>query len=250
MLKFTSDQIEAIRPSVLSRFESGLLQHTERYFRNHWRALGAEPLRETIRLGIARAKIHRLVSQRDVYLYVGVMLYLGSGFDTDLQLPWARRLLEGEDIAFGPSRAESVYDEAREHMRRVYGLANEHLDAALQRGRNVFGSPLTIAPIRSEADLLAGLAWLFPKKFDAAGPGAMHALAVHGAEAIRQRNIATTRGAVLYMGLMFMLGQGFDSDPQFPWAAAALADDVVRDPAQRVERLANQSRAQLALWTG
>jgi hypothetical protein len=48
----------------------------------------------------------------------------------------------------------------------------------------------------------------------------------------------TLRGPIrFYVELMIQFGSGFDTDPQLPWASAALADKSVSDEMARAERL-------------
>jgi hypothetical protein len=249
MLTIAPRQADSLRAAVERQFELRLLAHIEQFFTNHWRVIGPEQLRVVVRLGIERAREYRCVSERDVYLYVGTMLYVGSHFDTDQQLPWAGSILHREDTLGMPSRAELVYDAARSYMRSTYGSQNEHLQTALERVHGTIEKAQVsdLAP-HSASELLLGLKWMFRRKFDYVGEAAMSALLKTCSAAVAQYGIATPRGAALYSGLMFMLGQGFDRDPQFPWAGAVLTDAAIVHPEQRVDRLYHAAREQLARW--
>lgn len=52
----------------------------------------------------------------------------------------------------------------------------------------------------------------------------------------------------IYTVLMFLLGSGFDTDEQFPWAAAVLEHGSIPDGAQRADRLYDEARGQLKKW--
>jgi hypothetical protein len=47
---------------------------------------------------------------------------------------------------------------------------------------------------------------------------------------------------------MFILGSGFDADPQFPWAAAILDDPSVGHPDQQAQRLHLAAMQHLEKW--
>ena len=47
---------------------------------------------------------------------------------------------------------------------------------------------------------------------------------------------------------MLILGSGFDADPQFPWAAAALKDGPAADPNERAKRLHGAAMQYLEKW--
>ena len=47
----------------------------------------------------------------------------------------------------------------------------------------------------------------------------------------------TSRQLTLYANLVFSLGIGFDTDPQFHWASTALLNESIENPTVRIERL-------------
>ena len=49
----------------------------------------------------------------------------------------------------------------------------------------------------------------------------------------------------LYIDMMIMLGAGFDSDPQLPWAAAILRDQSITHPTTRIDRVYTEAMAYL-----
>ncbi|NJN48013.1 MAG: hypothetical protein HC808_17770 [Candidatus Competibacteraceae bacterium] len=47
---------------------------------------------------------------------------------------------------------------------------------------------------------------------------------------------------------MFMLGSGFDNDPQYPWAKAVLKDIVRQDGVNKGELLYESAKTHLDKW--
>ena len=86
MLTISGRQMEPLRQAALEGFVSRTLHHVEAHFGNHWRIIGADQLRVVIRLAVERAGRHGLITEREVSLYLNLMLLLGSAFDADAQL--------------------------------------------------------------------------------------------------------------------------------------------------------------------
>ena len=87
MLSIRPEQMAAFEQAALKRFEDEMLAHIKTYFPNHWRIIGEAQLRKVIQYSVSQAEQYGLTTQREVCLYLNLMLLLGSDFDTDIQLP-------------------------------------------------------------------------------------------------------------------------------------------------------------------
>lgn len=250
MITISASQMVQLRQGVMSNFESDMLAHMRQFFPNHWRVVGPQALRQVVQLAVVKAGRHGWVSQREVCLYLSVMLYLGSHFDSDPQLPWAARVLARAADGCSPAAViTTLYDTTLDYLDQTYGGRNEHLGLALSRiGLLLKGEALAASRVHSADDVLAGLHWVLPTKSQAAGAAGMQALARECGIALHHWRLATPRGAALLMGLMFMLGHGVAEDPQFPWVRAGLQAAQDGLPEARVERLAALARQQFAAW--
>ena len=99
--------------AALKRFEDEMLEHIKTYFPNHWRIIGETQLRKVIQYSVSQAEQYGLTTQREVCLYLNLMLLLGSDFDTDVQLPWAEEVLMDEMIIDPYVRIERLYEEGK-----------------------------------------------------------------------------------------------------------------------------------------
>ncbi|MFO1372492.1 MAG: hypothetical protein U1F42_08880 [Candidatus Competibacteraceae bacterium] len=66
-----------------------------------------------------------------------------------------------------------------------------------------------------------------------------------GLKQAEKYGLVSERDVHLYVGLMFMLGSYFDRDPQLPWAAKILTDEIIPDPNARADRLHSRAMAYL-----
>ncbi len=249
MLKVRREQKEVFGEVAAKRFEDRTVQHVKEFFPKHCEILGEGPVRQVIRRGIERAEDHGLTSERDVTLYIGLMFMLGSNFDLDPQLPWAVEILDDDTTGNPNLRANRVYDKAMAYLDKVAGPNSEHLESALRRLRN---GPIPEVPGASLGEfaehMLAQLEATYPEKHAALGEDVLRKLIADGYEAARGYRLASRRGTTLYVSLMFMLGSGFDDDPQYPWAAAVLGDEGAGRADDKAERLHAEAMAHLEKW--
>lgn len=202
---------------------------------------GEEALLDAIRLGIARAARHGIDSGPDVARYITLMFFLGSDFVADPKFPWAREILE-DPAADEESKIERLKATALEVLDRSEGRENEFLEQALRRLRE---QPLEVLlPPRGEQDFVAymrgNLERLQPQRCAAIGDQALDALIERAVREAGKRGIRDEQGLGIYVGLAFMLGAGFATDPLYPWLRPIFDDhrDARATKAYRLYRAA------------
>ena len=163
------------------------------------------------------------------------MLALGSYFDRDVQLPWTVEILRRKPQGDGYARVRLLYDLAMRHVEEVNGRDGARLRAALTR--------LGSFCIGSVAELPDALAMVFPQKCEANQKVVDYAL-----ERCGSYGMATLGGNFLYAGAIKFLGQHFDIDPQFPWAAKVLSEIGI-SAEQKTHRFHDEGLQQRELWT-
>jgi hypothetical protein len=249
MLTISKDQIESLNRATSERFVFRTLRHIETHFSTHWRIIGEAQLRVVIRLAVERAGRHRLTTERDVCLYLNLMLLLGSAFDADMQLPWATKILSDAAVPNPQGRLERVYDAALEYLDRVAGKRDEHWDRALKRvSTHVNDKTGMPSAANFDDDAISLLESIYPHKFAAAGEKVISTFIAAAAQAAREHGAASRDHVMIYVSLAYMLGSGFDRDPQFPWADEILRNPTVPDPVIRFERLRTEGLSMLNRW--
>ena len=157
MVQITRDEMESLRQHSLRRFDDGLIEHIARYFARHYRLMGTERVRSLVIQGRKAALVYGLETEREIYLYVSLMLYLGSNFDTDPQLPWAQARLTDGGIPSPWRRIETAFDEGLAYLDLVLGVETELFEDAARRVPQ--GLDYLIAA-SSEGGLLDTLHWV------------------------------------------------------------------------------------------
>lgn len=253
MLRIRSEQVKTFACQAARDFEDRMVEYLAQFVPKQSRLLGAERVRHIVREGWARSREYGLTSERGVRLYLSLTFMLGGHFDDDPQLPWAGEILRDEKIETQSARITRLYQDARDYLAQVAGERGEHLDAALRRllrDEEGLGAAATDAgtPPAFYAEVLRWLREIFPQKYERVGELNLRRMIRRGVEAALTYSIADGRGQSVFAGMMFMLGSGFDRDPQFPWAAEALKDDPLAEPTDRGARLYAAGVAHLRRW--
>jgi hypothetical protein len=254
MLVIREEQMAILEQDAIRHLETRLLEHLQEYFPKHCKILGETQVRKTIRLGVERAGRYDLVSERDIHLYVGLMFMFGSYFDTDPQLAWAGTILTDDSTVHSQAPIDRLYETAMDYHDQVAGKTSELLVSALNLAKELPASAL----VRTErekrqgvsfgAHMLKVLASLWPEKYDLIGKEAIRALVENAYEPAKAYRLQNELGAAIYIALMFMLGSGFDKDPQYPWAEAILQDTSSPDGADKGDQLYAGAQKHLRRW--
>jgi hypothetical protein len=237
MITIRDEMMRIFEEAALRAFEDEMVRHLERSDPGLCEVPGEAAVRRVIRLGVERAKGYGLTDRGPVRLYIELMVLLGSHFDTDPLLPWARAILDDPSIRNQGSRANRLYERATAYFHEVAGPDDEYLIDAMLRIHRAAAEVLPpLGPDLEEA-ALTRLSSIYPEKCESVGEPALRALIRRGPELARHHSAGTDLGVALFIALPFALGHGFATDPLYPWISEVLNDPLVTEISRRAERL-------------
>lgn len=225
MLRIRDEQMQSMRKSLTEDVEDELFEDVKRYFKERHSAIGDAQTRVAVRHGMERANHYGFTSLRGLALYVTLAFVLGSHFDKNPLYPWAQKnLVEDRDLV-ETTRSHRFYNALRRYARSTRdetGIYNEPILRYPETPLPPYSSDKTV-----EAYLIEQLRAIAPMQFEEAGEGLVEELVRVAMERAAERKILSAAGLSIYVPLTFLLGVGFDEDPQFPWAieARGLRDD-------------------------
>lgn len=248
-LVIRDEQRKPFRELALAAFEDRMFEHLFAFSPQHCRGIGAAAVHQVVGSGLATAARYGFTQRGPVRFYLELMLLLGSGFDTDPQLPrpMAEILCAG-GIADQLVRADRLHGALLQHMRAVLGPGNRYARAAIERLRAMSSATLVLSADRLHDDVLRLFEQCYPERCALAEPAALSRLIAAARSLAATARLDQRRGTALCSLLMFELGHRCFDDPLFPWLSRAL-DDAVRadDPVARTERLEARAKTYLAL---
>jgi hypothetical protein len=237
MLAIREAQMAVFAKLAFSRFEQRMVDHVYRFFPRQCEFIGKPQVTRAVQFAIERAQSRGCHSCQGICLYLSLAFLLGSFFDEDPQYPWAAHTLVHNGVADPDAKIARVYDQAMEYFDAVHGERNQHLIRALLRVRGVDPAALpAFTPGESLAAVDTFLSDYFPLKASRQ-PDAAGELLSHSIAAAETYNLTGKADAAILLLHTFLLGSGFDRDPQFPWVTEALA----HSSSERGERMFRRS---------
>lgn len=249
MFTIRTEQLAAFDRADTPEFAGHMEGHLREAFPKHSDFLGNEGLSQVIRYGVEQGRALGFSTCSPVGLFIDLTLLLGRDFHQDPQLGWARYILE--DRAFIPDelmRAERLHGAAIEYLDSVSGPDNEFIDAAQKRILCEDLTSQTGAADAFIADASVRLERIWPEKFKRLDEAARTELMRLGVRKALQYRAGSEPGALLCIGMMFMLGSGFDQDPMFGWSHKILTSN--EPAATKIAGLHAAALAYLNRWCG
>lgn len=248
MLQIRTEQIEAFESAEAAYFAPRMVRHLKEAFPKHCSFLGEDGVHQVVRYGIEQGRAYGFTRQSAVNLFIDLTLLLGRFFDADVQVPWALEILLDKSFGDELTKAQRLHAAAIEYLNTVSGPDNEYIDAAQRRllHEPIYIRTGSVGGFTDEA--LIRLERIWPEKYGQVGEKNLRFLIQKGIPIARTYNIKSEPGVLMYVGMMYMLGSGFDRDPLFSWAHRALNDGEEEDQAARVERLHLEAINYLKQW--
>lgn len=228
------------------RLQEDLLAHLWEKFPLHCVVLADAQTRRAIELGIERAARHGFRATGDVCSYVNLMMFLGSHFDRDPQLPWISAALRDTSAMTRSAAMDRLYDITIQELTNTVGAGGEHYRRAL-----IWARTKTFETLAQDygADGHAGVRrWLrdlHRKKYDSLSERVLGRVTQLAEYFATQYALATPAGTIICAGLMFLLGSAIDRDPFHPSLGMTLRDSSLTDPMAKAQRLHRQAILQL-----
>ena len=118
MLQIRSEQMKALSEQLLRKFEDRLVAHLGEAFPKRCAALGAERVGALVKDGTERAQKYGVAAERDVAMFVDLMLVVRPDFDVARETPWARPIVTDNALS-GPQKVTRLFAEARRNRFRI-----------------------------------------------------------------------------------------------------------------------------------
>ncbi len=238
MLIIRNEQIEVISRIPLMEFENSLVEFVQKFYHREYEDLGRRRVYRVVRDCIFRAKEYGYGSKRQVTYYLGLMMLLGSRFDKDLQLAWARDMLTDRDIVSPTERIARLWKETVRYLEKTAGENNEHLIKALIRAKNLIREDKHhLSGMISEDDWYSLLGRIYPQKFDYQGESVNRRLIRESIKTASDFGLADADGIITVLFQMFFLGSFFHLDILHHWAGEILQDPGISSPRERIGKL-------------
>lgn len=242
MLRIRDEQIRALEEVADRNFEAGLVDHIKEFAPKHTEVIGDEHVREAVQAGIERAKEYGFSKRGPIRFFVEMKLLLGSGFDTDFQLPWAAEVLSDQGIEDELQRADTLHERLSEYLETINGPDNEFALRALRKLSKAKMGNYIVSGHSVGTHIKMALKDVYPQKYEYLGEELVETLISKAKESAKILGVTAESGLSVLASLIFAVGHEFANDPLFPWIKNTLTDESIEDPNTRTERLEAKAR--------
>lgn len=228
MLSIDRRQQESLRGALRAAYRRKLGGHVRRFFPAHAALAGDAGLDALVDLAQARAGNRGYVAEREVALWLNLMVLLGVAFDEDALLPWRGALPGIARPADSFATLNAIYDSAEDYLDKIAGPFQ-----AAAMGRFLQSSPqeLVVQPSQSSEHLVNSMARLYPEKYQAADFPALQAFMQATIADCLKAGINVKDRIVLLMLFDFILGRDAHASPLYaPTLTRAGADALAGLP--------------------
>lgn len=246
MLVIRDRQVELLSADAVRTFEDQTYDHLRRYFPRHCELLGKLQMCQVIRHGCGRAKRYGLTSRCGVRTYVELMCILGSGFDCDLLMPWARHTLRDPQSPGEVARGDQLHRLAWHYVDEI--LLDFHDERGQPTTSRFVGEIQQLLRLGDHAvedsdlprflqSLYSRIERVFPAKVGFVGERRVRMALALAVDTAHGQGVTSERGLACFATMRFILGVRFTSDPLLPWASSVLSDKSIASPDVKVDKL-------------
>ena len=103
MLRFRKEQMDVLSEYMRHSFEKRMVEHIAEEFPDKYRKMqdperGDAKVHELVREGMGKAEGYGLTSERDVALFIDVMVRVSPDFDQRPDMDWACEILKSDSV--------------------------------------------------------------------------------------------------------------------------------------------------------
>ena len=236
MLVVRAEQMKAFEQAALRRFEDKMMEHSKDISPRLCEVIGDEQLRVVISSAITRAMAYGFTNRGPIRLFIEMMFFCGSAFDTDPQYATVGEILRmsGDQM----QRAEQIHEGYLDYLDKVSGPDAANVHKALRDLAYFAKTPIRFTANNFVSGMLQEMNAIFQKKKAAyVGAENLTALIQEGRKEAQKYGFQNIRAEALIVVLMFSFGHGCTNDPLYPWISNTLQDERIVSAEARAERL-------------
>ncbi|MFN0105868.1 MAG: hypothetical protein ACKV2U_27750, partial [Bryobacteraceae bacterium] len=238
MTVIRTQQMKLFEQAALRQFEEEMMAHGKSLSPRLCEVIGDEQLLVALRAAMTKADSYGFTNRGPIRLYIEMMFFCGSAFDTDPQYSAVGQVLRASGDQM--QRAEQIHEGYLDYLEKVSGPGAVNVHKALKDLLDLVRMPVAHSG-DFETSMLYEVNRIFPLKAAYVGEAALRALIEEGIAEARQYRFDTGRQTALLVVLKFAFGHGCTDDPLYPWISRTLRDERTIDPAGRAARLENKA---------
>jgi hypothetical protein len=229
MLSIDRKQYDFLQEALRGAFKQKLVAHVRTHFPRHAAQAGEQGMAGFVELALIRAQRRGYAAEREIALWLNMMLQLGVTFDEDPLLPWRGKLPEispGDDSF---AALNDLYGTAEGYLEKIAGPNGDRLAAAIGRFVQASAQDIVVQPSQSTEQMVNAMAKLYPEKYQSADYPALQVFMQATIARCLKAGINVKDRIVLLMLFDFILGMDADVNPLFIPALTRNGEDTLAE---------------------
>ena len=218
MLTIRKEQLDIFNKHEIYKFQANLLQRYQNIFPSQYRSLGDKQLLKIISYGYDKAIKYGFEMKNQIFLYICLMFKIGSNFDKDIQFKWLSEILKNKDDIDSTTRMNLLYESVMKYLSEISGEKDIYFNSALLKLLKEYD----LIKSKSDNKILEMLNYVYPQKYKYFEMDMIKKIIEVFRETTHKYDIQDAKGKAILTLYMFLLGDNFFTDPQFPWAMKAI----------------------------
>lgn len=212
MIRLSAEQMLALQDVEMHRFARRVIEELPSYRPETIAGRSRATVFAAVNAALERAVHYGIETERGLWLYCNISVAMGTTFDADPTLPWARDILV--DPAFlGDERVDDLWNTQVDWCEEAIGEGKYWPQDVLNRLKDM-GPPSGTGPLAADDDLRA----LWPEKAEMAGPKGRKSFIESVSRRAHDLGLTDEQAIRRFFRIAFVLGFAFDSDPLHDWA--------------------------------
>jgi len=217
VLIIKNEQIHIFDKYAILKFQIDLVQRFQSIFSSQCHYLGDKQLFKIISYGYDKAIKYGFEMKNQIFLYICLMFKIGSNFDKDIQFEWLSEILMNKDDTDSSTRMNLLYESVMKYLSVISGENDIYSNSALLKLLNEYDF-INSKAFNSDKDILEMLNYVYPQKYNYFEMETLKRIIEVYRETAHTYDIQDAKSKAILTLYMFLLGDNFFTDPQFPWA--------------------------------
>jgi len=202
---------------AILKFQIDLVQRFQSIFPSQCHYLGDKQLFKIISYGYDKAIKYGFEMKNQIFLYLCLMFKIGSNFDKDIQFEWLSEILMNKDDTDSSTRMNLLYESVMKYLSEISGEKDIYFNSALLKLLKEYDL-IKSKSFRQDNEILEMLNYFYPQKYKYFEKDMLKKILEVFRETAHKYDNHDENGVAILTLYMFLLGDNFFNDPQFPWA--------------------------------
>ena len=237
MIRLSPEQMLALQDKEMHRFARRVIEELPSYRPEPIAGRSRDALFGAVNTALERAVRYGIETERGLWLYANLAVTLGTAFDADPSLAWARDVLT-DPAYLADERVDDLWNMQVDWCAETIG-EGEYWPVAVLKRLAGMGQPVGYGYIEARLDLER----LWPEKFAIVEERDCQSFIAGAADRAHKLGLRDAHAIFRFTRIAFVLGFAFDADPLHDWCWPGLRQIGTMEDIRCMDQVMDDFRA-------